>query len=206
MPRGWKRFIAGRLSAADVNDYLMNQVVGQFASVEARDASITAPVNGQEAWIDNARRKSRFVDGSWRWLNDEFAGSAGSGVWDGAPGGVGDASEVILVSQTIPDQGHPYVAELQAQLIAAAVTGVEFHARIRLNGVNGLILSPDAVRSGQFPNMEGTTLTIARCDTPVLTGAATIVVTGRKTNGGAGNWYVAAGGNLLSIGLRPAVL
>lgn len=201
MARGWRRFTKERLSSADVNDYLMNQVTAQFASAAARDAAIQAPVNGQEAWLDSEGRKTRYEDGVWVPLNDRYADSSGTGVWNENVN-ITDQSEVVLASQTI-DRPYPYVLELQAQLIAAASTGAEFHARIRLGAVNGMVLSPDAVRSGQFPNGEGMSLTIARCDSPRLIGPATVVVTGRKVTAAAGWWTVYGAGNLFSIGIRP---
>jgi len=46
MANGFKVFSTGEvLTAADVNDYLMEQSIGIFADSTARDAQITSPTN-----------------------------------------------------------------------------------------------------------------------------------------------------------------
>ena len=51
-PLGEKEFTAGSvLTAADVNGYLMAQVIAVFATTTARDAAILAPAEGQFAYI-----------------------------------------------------------------------------------------------------------------------------------------------------------
>jgi hypothetical protein len=49
MGSGYKQFTATVLTAADVNDYLMEQTVMSFVSNGARDAAITAPEEGMVA-------------------------------------------------------------------------------------------------------------------------------------------------------------
>ena len=51
MGSGYKQFTATVLTAADVNDYLMEQTVMSFVSNGARDAAITAPEDGMVAYI-----------------------------------------------------------------------------------------------------------------------------------------------------------
>jgi len=51
MGSGFKNFTATVLTAADVNDYLMEQTVMSFASTGARDVSITAPETGMVAYV-----------------------------------------------------------------------------------------------------------------------------------------------------------
>jgi hypothetical protein len=43
--------VGGEVLAADMNDYLQEQVVATFANAAARDAAITAPVAGQTAFL-----------------------------------------------------------------------------------------------------------------------------------------------------------
>lgn len=51
MGSGYKQFTASVLTAADLNDYCQSQSVMYFASTTARDAAITAPVDGMVAYI-----------------------------------------------------------------------------------------------------------------------------------------------------------
>jgi hypothetical protein len=51
MGSGFKNFTATVLTAADVNDFLMEQSVMSFASTGARDVAITAPEDGMVAYI-----------------------------------------------------------------------------------------------------------------------------------------------------------
>jgi hypothetical protein len=53
MGSGYKQFTATVLTAADVNDYLMEQSVMSFVSNGARDAAITAPEDGMVAYINS---------------------------------------------------------------------------------------------------------------------------------------------------------
>ena len=47
MANGFKVFAVGEvLTAADVNDYLMEQSISIFADSTARDAQITSPIEG----------------------------------------------------------------------------------------------------------------------------------------------------------------
>ena len=52
MPSGYKSFsVSEVLTAADVNNYLMEQSVCVFANATARDAAITSPENGMAAFL-----------------------------------------------------------------------------------------------------------------------------------------------------------
>ena len=52
MANGFKTFSTGEvLTAADVNDYFMEQVVAIFADSTARDAQITSPIEGQFCFL-----------------------------------------------------------------------------------------------------------------------------------------------------------
>ena len=53
MANGFKVFSTGEvLTAADVNDYLMEQSIGIFADSTARDAQITSPIEGQFCFLN----------------------------------------------------------------------------------------------------------------------------------------------------------
>jgi hypothetical protein len=65
---GKKTFVAGEvLTAAQVNDYLMDQAVMRFSGSAARAASITAPTEGMVTYLDDSN-VLEYYDGS-AWVN-----------------------------------------------------------------------------------------------------------------------------------------
>jgi hypothetical protein len=52
MGQGYKQWVAGEiLTAADLNDYLSERAIASFSTTAARDGEITAPEDGQFAYI-----------------------------------------------------------------------------------------------------------------------------------------------------------
>lgn len=70
MGSGFKNFTASVLTAADVNNFLMEQSVMSFASTGARDVAITAPETGMVAYIgsgDSSEGLYHYTSGTaWR--------------------------------------------------------------------------------------------------------------------------------------------
>jgi hypothetical protein len=65
-PLGVKTFIAGDvLLAAEVNGYLMAQVIAVFANTTARDAAITSPEEGQFAYITGDDELTYYDGAAW---------------------------------------------------------------------------------------------------------------------------------------------
>ena len=63
---GKKTFIAGEvLTAAQVNDYLMDQAVMRFSGSAARAASITAPTEGMVTYLDDVNRLEIYDGSAW---------------------------------------------------------------------------------------------------------------------------------------------
>jgi hypothetical protein len=68
MANGFKVFAVGEvLTAADVNDYLMEQSISIFADSTARDAQITSPIEGQFCYLADSN-VLQFYNGS-AWTN-----------------------------------------------------------------------------------------------------------------------------------------
>jgi hypothetical protein len=66
MANGFKVFAVGEvLTAADVNDYLMEQSIGIFANSTARDAQITSPIEGQFAYLADTNTLTYYSGSSW---------------------------------------------------------------------------------------------------------------------------------------------
>lgn len=72
MPDGFRTFAVGEvLTAANVNDYLMEQVVTVFADATARDAAITSPQEGQISFLKDSDVLTYYSGSSW----GEYIGS-----------------------------------------------------------------------------------------------------------------------------------
>jgi len=66
MANGFKVFSTGEvLTAADVNDYLMEQSIGIFANSTARDAQITSPIEGQFCYLADSNVLQFYNGSSW---------------------------------------------------------------------------------------------------------------------------------------------
>jgi len=66
MANGFKVFGVGEvLTAADVNDYFMEQVVAIFADSTARDAEITSPIEGQFCFLKDTNVLQFYNGSGW---------------------------------------------------------------------------------------------------------------------------------------------
>ena len=66
MANGFKVFSVGEvLTAADVNDYLMEQSISIFANTTARDAQITSPIEGQFCYLADSNVLQFYNGSSW---------------------------------------------------------------------------------------------------------------------------------------------
>ena len=66
MPSGFKTFSTGEvLTAADVNNYLMEQSICVFADSTARDAAITSPEDGQFVFLSGTNTLQFYGSSSW---------------------------------------------------------------------------------------------------------------------------------------------
>lgn len=66
MPSGFKTFSTGEvLTAADVNNYLMEQSICVFADGTARDAAITSPEDGQFVFLSGTNTLQFYGSSSW---------------------------------------------------------------------------------------------------------------------------------------------
>lgn len=65
----FKTFTAGTLAtASDVNTYLMNQSIATFSTAGARNSAITAPVEGQVAYISSSDTLTYYTGSAWAQL------------------------------------------------------------------------------------------------------------------------------------------
>lgn len=71
------------LNASELNTYLMNQSVISFASTTARDAALTAPVEGQLVWLEDSNKYVYYTGSAWADLITPAA-SSGNAIINGA--------------------------------------------------------------------------------------------------------------------------
>ncbi len=112
-PLGWKDFASGDvLTAADMDGYVMAQIIGVFADATARDASITSPQEGQHAWL-KSDDSLYYVNAAGAWVASpvgDITGittAANSGMAGGASSGTAsisvDANNLSTVTATTTD-------------------------------------------------------------------------------------------------------
>jgi len=91
MANGFKVFTVGEvLTAADVNDYLMEQSISIFADSTARDAQITSPIEGMFCYLADSNVLQYYDGSSWGSYigeGDISAINAGSGLSGGGTSG-----------------------------------------------------------------------------------------------------------------------
>ena len=91
MANGFKVFAVGEvLTAADVNDYLMEQSIGIYADSTARDSQITSPIEGQFAYLADTNNLTYYDGASWQSYigdGDITAVNAGNGMSGGGTSG-----------------------------------------------------------------------------------------------------------------------
>lgn len=64
---GFKQWLTGELvRAADFNSYVQNQVIAVFASAAERNAEVTAPVDGQHAYLTDADILTVYDGSAWK--------------------------------------------------------------------------------------------------------------------------------------------
>ncbi|MAU89686.1 MAG: hypothetical protein CMC40_07240 [Flavobacteriaceae bacterium] len=106
MPSGFKVFAVSEvLTAADVNDYLMEQAVTVFSNATARDAAITSPANGQACFLLDSNTLQFYFSSAW----NDFVGagditgvtittSSTSGLSGGAAATSGAFASTLVIS------------------------------------------------------------------------------------------------------------
>ena len=66
MPSGFKTFAVSEvLTAADVNNYLMEQAVAVFANSSARDSAISSPEDGQACFLLDSNSLQFYYSSAW---------------------------------------------------------------------------------------------------------------------------------------------
>lgn len=125
---GRKLFTRGILSSADVQGYLMDQAVMQFASASARAAAISSPDTGMVTYLEDVDRlEYRSSTGAWRPLPRGVTGA----YYSGNTSAGGD----VLVSHGLP------AAPTIVQLTMAGVNNPAIYAKSVVGSVTATVIS-----------------------------------------------------------------
>lgn len=142
MANGFKVFSTGEvLTAADVNDYFMEQVVAIFADSTARDAQITSPIEGQFCFLKDTNILQFYNGSAWTsFIGDgdiTAVNTAGtSGLSGGATSGAADltiapnsatsatvaSADIVLIGDA--DDSNAVKKTTVADIVALAPSGV----------------------------------------------------------------------------------
>ena len=77
MGSGFRVFAAGEvLTAANVNNYLMEQAIGVFASEAARGSAIALPEQGQFAFLSDTNTLTYYDGSAWQTFTSGGGGGA----------------------------------------------------------------------------------------------------------------------------------
>lgn len=119
MPDGFRTFAVGEvLTAANVNDYLMEQVVTVFADATARDAAITSPQEGQISFLKNTDVLTYYSGSSWA----EYIGSGditavNTSSTSGLSGGASSGAVNLVVDPSQLSDGSSITVDLANDLL-----------------------------------------------------------------------------------------
>jgi hypothetical protein len=138
---GFKTFSTGDvLSATDVNGYLMQGIL-VFASAAARDAAITAPAEGQFAYLKDTNVTTYYTGSAWANVDttgmtnpmtttgDTIYSSSGS---TPARLGIGTTGQVLTVSAGVPAWATPTSGSM-TQLATGTLSG----ASVSITSISG---------------------------------------------------------------------
>ena len=157
---GFKTFTTGEvLTAADTNGYLMQGVL-VFASAAARDAAITAPQEGQFAYLKDTNVTTYYTGSAWTNLDttgmtnpmtttgDMVYSSSGS---TPARLGIGTTGQVVTVAGGIPSWATPTSSSKIGQVITATYS-TQYSNATTTYGDTGLTatITPTAASSKIF--------------------------------------------------------
>lgn len=190
MANGFKVFSVGEvLTAADVNDYLMEQSIGIFSNSTARDAQITSPIEGQFCYLADSNVLQFYNGSSW----SDFIGEgdissvvAGTNLSGGGTAGAVTLNLAIDSAVAFADQTASAIILKDYAETDVAVTSATTLAIDLANGNTGTVTLGHNVTDIDFTNVPSNgvasfTLKITQDGT----GSRTMAINAVSVNGGS---------------------
>lgn len=155
-PLGWKDFSAGdTLTAADMDGYVMAQVIAVFADSSARDSAISSPQEGQHCFLKDTNSFMFYNGSSWEAspVGDITGVTAGTAISGGGTSGsvtinadVNGASAVtavaadyVLISDTSDSNATKKALISDITALAGDITGVTAGTAMSGGGSSGAV-------------------------------------------------------------------
>ena len=189
MANGFKVFSTGEvLTAADVNDYLMEQSIGIFANSTARDAQITSPIEGQFCYLADSNVLQLYNGSSWAGYIDEGDISsvvAGTNISGGGTSGAVTLNLAIDAAVAFADQTASAIILKDYAETDVAVTSATTLAIDLANGNTGTVTLGHSVTDIDFTNVPTNGMsTFTLQVTQDGTGSRTMAINAVTVNGG----------------------
>jgi hypothetical protein len=204
MANGFKVFSVGEvLTAADVNDYLMEQSIGIFADSTARDAQITSPIEGQFCYLADSN-VLQFYNGS-SWANfigegDISSVVAGTNLSGGGTAGAVTLNLAIDSAVAFADQTASAIILKDYAETDVAVTSATTLAIDLANGNTGTVTLGHNVTDIDFTNVPTNGIsTFTLQVTQDGTGSRTMAINQVTVNGGSHVTAKTPGGSGLTL-------
>jgi len=204
MANGFKVFSVGEvLTAADVNDYLMEQSIGIFANSTARDAQITSPIEGQFCYLADSNVLQLYNGSSWANFigeGDITGVTAGTNLSGGGASGAVTLNLAIDSAVAFADQTASAIVLKDYAETDVAVTSATTLAIDLANGNTGTVTLGHSVTDIDFTNVPTNGIsTFTLQVTQDGTGSRTMAINAVTVNGGSHATAKTPGGSGLTL-------
>jgi hypothetical protein len=209
MANGFKVFSVGEvLTAADVNDYLMEQSIGIFSNSTARDAQITSPIEGQFCYLADSNVLQLYNGSSWANFigeGDITGVTAGTNISGGGASGAVTLNLAIDSAVAFADQTASAIVLKDYAETDVAVTSATTLAIDLANGNTGTVTLGHSVTDIDFTNVPTNGIsTFTLQVTQDGTGSRTMAINQVTVNGGSHATAKTPGGSGLTLSTAAA--
>ena len=209
MANGFKVFAVGEvLTAADVNDYLMEQSIAIFANSTARDAQITSPIEGQFCYLADSNVLQLYGGSSWANFigeGDITGVTAGTNLSGGGASGAVTLNLAIDSAVAFADQTASAIVLKDYAETDVAVTSATTLAIDLANGNTGTVTLGHNVTDIDFTNVPTNGIsTFTLQVTQDGTGSRTMAINQVTVNGGSHATAKTPGGSGLTLSTAAA--